>query len=194
MVLAFRTSTEAVSLPPLLLLPQPVKHATQNMTAKRMDTILLMFACIFYISCQSDSKKQRACDPKWYRRLSCKHTKKTVDSAPHTRYVTVLRLLSAVPASSRRQSRNRFGGAAFLPRPLAGVYHGVLIRSATSIRYCILLFFYGVIVMQNSAVVNPFHSFLAFDEKNEQCLDFFVRFAEALRAQGSLPPLPYRCR
>lgn len=67
--------------------------------------------------------------------------KKTLDSAPHTRYVTVLRLLSASPASPQRQPQDSFGGAAFLPQTLAGVYHGVLIRSATSIRYYNLLFF-----------------------------------------------------
>ena len=44
------------------------------------------------------------CDPKWYRRLS--KIRKAVDSAPHTRYVTVLCLLSTVPAKFAAATTN----------------------------------------------------------------------------------------
>jgi len=59
------------------------------------------------------------------------------DSSPHNN-VTVRRLFSEVPASARRQPYLRFGGIAFPPQPLAGVYRGVLIFSATSIRCCLI--------------------------------------------------------
>lgn len=63
MDLALRTSTEAV--PPLSLLPpQPVKHATQNMTARRMDTILLMGLLAFFCISLKVIQKNRSLRPR----------------------------------------------------------------------------------------------------------------------------------